>query len=399
MAVLLRRLSLLALAVLLVAAACGGDDDGEAASTTTDSASAASATAAPEGEEPYAGYESEVYADGQNWLCRPDQEDICDIGLDATEVAEDGTLTVIEPAPADAPPVDCFYVYPTISGDPGNVADLEPGPSEEGNAALNQAARFSSACRVFAPVYRQITLNGIMGSATQAERDGAYADVLDAWKTYVSQDNEGRGVVLIGHSQGSGHLQRLIAEEIDGVPALRDRLVSAVLLGSSVAVPDGEVVGGVFQEVPLCTEAGEVGCVLTYATFRATAPPGPDSYFGVVDGPERAGCTNPAALGGGAAELTPYFPAEGTNPFAPGTPAPEITTPWVTYPGLLSGECARHGEADVLELTIAADPSGPRIDDIGGDLTPPWGLHLVDANIAMGDLVDRVGEQIEAYVG
>jgi hypothetical protein len=37
-----------------------------------------------------------------------------------------------------------------------------------------------------------------------------------------------------------------------------------------------------------------------------------------------------------------------------------------------------------LALVVHGDPADPRTDDIGGDLTPDWGKHLIDANVAMG---------------
>ena len=40
----------------------------------------------------------------------------------------------------------------------------------------------------------------------------AYNDVLDAWNYYLKNDNGGRGVVLVGHSQGSGVLTQLITQ-------------------------------------------------------------------------------------------------------------------------------------------------------------------------------------------
>jgi hypothetical protein len=46
---------------------------------------------------------------------------------------------------------------------------------------------------------------------------------------------------------------------------------------------------------------------------------------------------------------------------------------------------------------VNADPADPRIDNIGGDITPDWGLHLVDANVAMGDLVKIARRQARAY--
>ncbi|MEL7207252.1 MAG: DUF3089 domain-containing protein [Actinomycetota bacterium] len=388
-----------ALVGAVLAASCSSDDGGNA-TPAEDAPADVTTTTTESGEEsvsnPYEGYESALYAGPENWLCRPDTEDVCDGDLDATVVAADGTVEIEPHEVAEDPPVDCFYVYPTVSSDPGPLADLDEGDEEE-RAVLNQAARFSSMCRVFAPVYRQITVGGLGGVASEEDREIAYGDVLDAWKAYVADDNDGRGVVLIGHSQGTGHLRRLMAEEIDGNPELQDRLVSALLLGSTVAVPEDEEVGGDFEEIPACTEDGQVGCVVSYATYRATDPPEENAFFGDADGDDRALCTNPGDLSGGPVVLTPYF-ASTTPVFAPdATDVPEITTEWVTFPDFLSAECVTDGDFDYLELTIDADPADPRTDDISGDLTPEWGLHIVDANVAMGDLLDLVSAQIETY--
>ena len=69
---------------------------------------------------------------------------------------------------------------------------------------------------------------------------------------------------------------------------------------------------------------------------------------------------------------------------------PVITTPFVKFPGLVSSACVDKGPFTFLELTLQPDP-GPRFDDLGGDLTPEWGMHIVDANVALGNLVDLVG--------
>jgi hypothetical protein len=66
---------------------------------------------------------TDEYADPSHWLCRPDTDDVCDHGLDSTQVDADGTLTVQKWAAAENPPIDCFYVYPTISRDPGGNSD------------------------------------------------------------------------------------------------------------------------------------------------------------------------------------------------------------------------------------------------------------------------------------
>lgn len=406
--------------LVLLGASCsssGGSDDASGSPSTDSPAdSPATTTTAPAGPLAYAGYQSELYAGDDNWLCRPGLADsVCDRDLDAT-VIEAGGATTVEPFErATDAPIDCFYVYPTISRDEGLTADLEPGEDEEIGAVLNQAARLGSVCDVYAPAYRQATLNAISVRTSGSDDEGitdafatAYGDVLDAFKIYIADDNDGRGFVLVGHSQGAGLLSQLISEEIDDDPALRDHLVSALLLGNAVAVPPGADVGGSFQNVPLCTADGQIGCVISYASFRSTSPPPATSFFGRVrassdvlaDVPDAvAACTNPAALAGGTADLQTYFPTErlqtvtGTEELAD----EPVTTPFVALPGLLTGECVSEGGFDYLEVTVNGDPSDARVDDIPGDLTPEWGLHLVDANIAMGDLVDRVTEQADAY--
>jgi hypothetical protein len=66
-------------------------------------------------------------------------------------------------------------------------------------------------------------------------------------------------------------------------------------------------------------------------------------------------------------------------------------------------QCASNENATYLEVTVHGDPSDPRIDDIGGDLVTAgqlladWGLHLIDVNLAMGNLVDIVTQQGRAW--
>src|SRR5262245_66472494 len=207
------------LVAVAVAAACSGSDGGSGGASSASAArshrSATTDTTAAPLPEGYAGFHSDTYADPANWLCRPDKPgDVCTgEDLDATVVKADGTTEVQHHEVADDPPVDCFYVYPTTSGDEGISSDMVPGEFEEIATTRNQAARFTSSCRVFAPMYRQLTLNALGGRAqgdfATASRQ-AYQDVLDAFKQYLANDSDGRGFVLIGHSQGSIILGRLI---------------------------------------------------------------------------------------------------------------------------------------------------------------------------------------------
>jgi hypothetical protein len=386
--------------------ACSGDDD--TADAGTDAAAETDAGSDAEGGPPgagsttttepaYAGYTSDVYGAADKWICRPDlPSDTCRENLDVTVVNTDGTTEVVRHTIAASPAVDCFYVYPTLNfGDEGNTTFDGPATDLEIGTTHAQAGAFSSVCRVFAPRYRQLTLGGF----STGDRELAYGDVVDSFKHYMANDNDGRGVVLMGHSQGSGHLTRLLQEEFDDDPAMRARLVSALIIGSGVAVPRGEDVGGDLANIPACRDEDETGCVISYASFRSTAPPPENSFFGRVrEGNGQVLCTNPAALGGGAAELDLRFPGTAAA-FAPGVEANPITTGFIAMPGLLTGECVERDGFTYLEITVNGDPSDPRTDTIGGDLTPEWGLHSVDISLALGDLVDDVRTQIESFAG
>jgi hypothetical protein len=114
-----------------------------------------------------------------------------------------------------------------------------------------------------------------------------------------------------------------------------------------------------------------------------------------------AACANPAALSGGSGELHAYLSRAS---WAIMSGNPPIETPWVSVPGMLTARCASNENATYLEVTLHADPSGRRADDISGDIfangkvLPAWGLHLVDVNLALGNLVDLVGQQTKAWL-
>ena len=353
------------------------------------------------------------YGDGKNWLCRPGRADACAVDQSTTIVSANGTLTREDWKANPNAPIDCFYVYPTVSTDTGGNSDMTAGPEENG-VVRAQLARFGSQCRVFAPLYRQATLTALRaattGSPIAVDRALGYNDVLDAWNHYLQHDNNGRGVVLIGHSQGSGVLTQLMRNEIDGKP-VQSKLISALLLGTSLAVPKGKDVGGAFQHIPLCHSASQVGCAIAYASFRSTIPPPANSRFGRVQGENvQAACVNPAALGGGSGELHAYLSAAGRSivgsaaePRPWVTPAKPVETPFVSVPGLLTAQCVANDKGSYLEVTVHGNPADPRVDDIAGDVmangevNPSWGLHLIDVNLAMGNLVDIVREQGKAF--
>lgn len=356
-------------------------------------------------------YVSDTYSALSSWLCHPDASgpgSPCDSDageLDVTVVDADGsTFTVPHVAAAD-PPVDCFYVYPTTSLDPTPQADLVPGPEERFVVAM-QAARYSAVCKVYAPMYRQVSVQGLF--AAEGDFELAYADVLDAFRHFLANDSHGRPFLLIGHSQGSGHLERLIREEIEPDAELAGRMVAAHLIGGFVTVAEGSDVGGSFASTPVCHADTDTGCVVHYNTYREGDPPGDDAVFAVAPPGLDVACANPAALGGGEQAMGAVFPLDippevaallGVQPGPFADPADEaaLTTPYYAVPGLVHGQCASVDDAQFLSVRIDADPADPRADDIGGDLLPGWGLHLVDVSVAGLDLVNLASTEIAAF--
>lgn len=342
------------------------------------------------------------YAGPAAWLCRPGRADACAANQDVTVVAADGTQKVERFKPAAAPKFDCFYVYPTVSTDPGQNSDMTADVAEQ-QVAVAQAARFAAQCRVFAPLYRQVTLTalrqGLMTGAPITGRALAYADVKAAWDSYLARDNKGRGVLLIGHSQGSGILKQLIASEIEGKPVAK-RMIAAYLAGTNVVAGDLKV-------TPACTASSQTGCVVSWVSFRAEAPPPANARFGAIDG-KPALCVDPAALNGGKPASHAIFTAAGAGqasvamgPWSKNGAA--VTTTFVATPGLISTACVNDGARGYLAVTVNADPADPRTDTIVGDvvvmgqLQRDWGLHLIDMPVVMGDLVELAGKQGAAW--
>jgi hypothetical protein len=356
------------------------------------------------------------YSDPHAWLCKPGRaDDVCGRSdQDATVVRVDGSTSLHRFHADPAAPIDCFYVYPTVSRDPGGNATMAIEPEEIG-VVNQQFARFAAKCRPYAPVYRQVTLGaleaGILGKPIPADRALAYHDVKDAWDYYLKHDNRGRGVVLIGHSQGAGILIQFVKNDIDGKP-VQKQIVSVILGGARLQVPVGKDVGGDFQSIPLCHAATQTGCAINFASFRADSPPPVNSRFGTSSAPGmEAACVNPAALSGGSGLLHAYL-ASGTDAIVASakppkpwtTPPTKIDTPFVEVPGLLTAACANDGAHTYLAISIHPDPAGKRVNEITGDVVvadhvlKDWGLHLIDMNLAMGDLVEIVGEQSKAYL-
>jgi hypothetical protein len=328
------------------------------------------------------------------WLCFPGRaSNPCRTSLATTVIRPDGTKSVVRPRLAAQPPIDCFYVYPTVSDEPTGNSDLAIDLGQV-LVAQTQAAPFSQVCKVYAPMYRQITNRGLTTPSLHANPQLAYADVLAAWRDYLMHWNHRRGVVLIGHSQGAYVLKHLISEVIDRSAAQRRLLVSAILLGGQVhASNQAKAKGADFVHVPPCASRAATGCVIAYSSFDRMPPPRARFGRSRIPGTHIL-CVNPAVPGSRAAEpVDPLFPTTLLR-FTGATI--DATTPWVAFPGLYNARCEQSGNASWLEITRTNVPGDTR-PAVRPTLGPGWGLHLVDVNIALSDLVAVVRSESHAF--
>lgn len=342
------------------------------------------------------------YANNANWLCLPGRRDVCSTPLPTTALTPRGYGSNGPSTVATNPKIDCFYVYPTVSRDRGLNSDLQV--SEERGAAASQFARFAAHCRPFAPIYRQMTTAAIgraaLGVDIQPAFNLAYGDVRAAFRQFLDARANGRPFVLVGHSQGSWLLQKLIAEEIETKPVAR-QMALAIIPGFNVLVPNGKLTGGTFKTIPLCTRAGQRGCVVTYVSYRENNPPPPGAIFGYAPAGMTVACTNPAALGSrGWARLDSYWSTR-SNVTVPGGPIRWSTegappTPFVRTEGLVSGRCVNAGQRGYLEIRTNRVRGAKWTDRVGGEVgiggmfIPGWGMHLADMSAPQGDLLRLV---------
>lgn len=357
---------------------------------------------------------SDKYADAGRWVCLPGRVDACSRDLGAIRLLADGSSVPVPPIAGATGQVDCFYVYPTVGLNlvPGNFDPYNTDTRAIEAAAAAQAASFGSACRVFAPQYRQasIAAYALPEFVRQMYIQVAASDVLAAFDYYLANYNQGRKIVLIGHSQGSETLIKLIQGRFENAPELRAKLLLGILAGIPVNVPVGQKLGGTFSHVPVCTLPGETGCFIAFASYVEGSDPAPDTRIPTPAGQERV-CVNPATLddpslpadarrnGRKLLQETLLMPAADSYGFV----RDDAQTKFFTrLSGAYSGACVTASDArmrffSIREELALTDPRHGivKLDDTPLDqilqlLIGDSGLHVLDMQFPMQDMVSLV---------
>jgi hypothetical protein len=328
------------------------------------------------------------------------QDDPCTASLRTTAVAESGATKIVDHQPARNPPIDCFYVYPNVTLQHGDNANLDIDPQETAIAEL-EASPFSRDCRAFAPMYREDTGESSSDASYQVALDSLQA----AWSDYIEHYSDGRGFVLIGQSEGTGLLEHVIIDQIEHDPTVRGHLVSALLIGGNLPVRTNGMLFFDDRQLQPCRSESKTGCVIAYDSFSSTPPS--DSKFGrqspsTLDGYKvETLCTNPASLSGGSGNLQSLYRTQlatqdvagSTTNGIFGSHPPQSPTPWIEFDSQYSARCEISNGASVLMVSSLG-----RAVPLEAAPDAAWGLHLDDPNLALGNLVAIVQAEAAAYM-
>ena len=166
--------------------------------------------------------------------------------------------------------VDVFFLHPTTFTKKKQAAQSNAAIDDDYinaktdySSILYQASVFNQQCRVFAPRYRQAHIQNFYSTDTLKSRiafDLAYTDVKASFEYYLQHYNNGRPIIIAGHSQGSLMAERLLKEFFEG-KLLKNKLVAAYIIGWPVPKE-------YFSSLTTCTDSLQTGCLCSWRTFR-----------------------------------------------------------------------------------------------------------------------------------
>ncbi|MGB0919967.1 MAG: DUF3089 domain-containing protein [Alphaproteobacteria bacterium] len=332
------------------------------------------------------------YADPKSWAAWPGTNG-------PAERVPEGITKVAE---ADRK-ADAFFIHPTTdyTGETWLAAINKPVTNSvtDNGTMAGQAATFNKCCTIYAPRYRQITLmayrQGDM-AVTSAALDAAYKDVRAAFQHFVAQRTPGRPLILSSHSQGTQHLEQLLADEVVGKPIQQDLVAVYAVGGHTPSVP---FVSGALSSIPPCEGALDTGCVLGWDAYEADGTVRQDAEW--MDAEMNSLCMNPVSWTRGTAKSDKAdhkgaVPPLGSISFPPReSPVPGGETPLAApIAGHLSAWCDTGNNINGLRV------SAPRDETLvlSGPVGEGGNLHILDYALFFVDVRENAAARVDAFV-
>ncbi|MDE2411900.1 MAG: DUF3089 domain-containing protein [Sphingomonadales bacterium] len=325
--------------------------------------------------EPQPALPASAYADPAMWIVRPDMA-----GPNPAAWVPDGYA-----AATPALDVPLFFVHPTsyLKKDHWNAPLDDPDARHIARVMVQgEASVFGRSTQVWAPRYRQATFGAFVSDKAEAREalDLAYRDVAEAFDQFVASVPANQPIVLAGHSQGSYHLKRLLAEKIKGTPLAR-RILAVYAIGWVVDREHDLAAMG----LSACENPQQTRCVISYLSFtdQADLTMMLDAYQRFAPAYETGVapqllCSNPLTGGlGGAA------PASANH----GAAVPNVKLDRATLtPALAGARCAADGTLRVGE--------GPAM---GPYVLPGGNYHVYDYALFWADLRTDFERRVAAW--
>jgi len=205
------------------------------------------------------------YSNEKNWAALPSRADEADL----TPLPEMTDNQQVAKA-------DVFFLYPTTltKGRPKKIWNADVNNKKRNKEIRKtpirlQSTIFNGAAKIYAPFYRQAHIksfgylagdNAEKKEKAEAALALAYEDVKAAFEYYLKNHNDGRPIIIAGHSQGARHGANLLKDYFDGKP-LQKQLVAGYVIGMPIPTD-------FYQNIPVCESPDQTGCFVSWRTFK-----------------------------------------------------------------------------------------------------------------------------------
>ena len=276
--------------------------------------------------------------------------------------------------------VDVFLICPTVDvTSPANAMEITDKLKSGFLYALDlEKGIYADTGRLFSPYYRQMSINAytLSGEERAAAEKLAYGDVSAAFRWYLEHENNGRGLILAGFSQGAQMCLELLKEYFGGdgarAKALREQLITVYAIGWRVTE---EMTDAYPQIVPARGET-DLGSVVCFDCEDGTL-----SDTIIIPAGEKSLSINPL-----------NWKTDGTVADKSLNRGAVMRTDAEPIPGLCGGYLGARGELVVTDVTPADYPPGL-------DIFPEGAYHLYDYLFFFTNLKENVAKRAALWRG